>query len=192
MARRRRYKPKTILPDELMERVTLRKAVHDDVYFCRDTFKMAHKKSKQFSRCTVERDVIRGADARFHHFLNWADLYVCTHVEGEPILGWIAVTPMQVNTIVWFVYTKHAYRHMGLARFMINNFWRGRIYYPFDTRRAGDFAEKFQAHYNPFIYEELCFERPDKESVYLRKFATGEQRRIEAKGGTVEASEDFH
>lgn len=169
---RRKYKPTIILPDALAERVTLRTWTRDDVGFCKDTFRMAHKKSKHFSRCVNEKEVIKGADTRFDRFVEWADFYILTHAEGEPILGWIAVTPLETNTIVWFVYTKHAYRHMGLARYMINKFWNGRIYYPFDTRKAANFAERFKALYNPFIYEELCFDRPNKEAVYLRKFAT--------------------
>lgn len=189
---RRKYKPTIILPEALAERVTLRPWTQDDVYFCRDSFKMAHKKSKQFSRCVNERDVIKGADARFHHFMEWADFYILTHREGAPILGWIAVTPLQTNTIIWFVYVKHAFRQMGLARHMIDKFWNGRIYYPFDTRKAANFAERFKALYNPFIYEELCFDRPDKKTLYLRKFATGEHGRESAEGRPRETPEDIH
>lgn len=188
----RKYKPTIVLPDVLKERVLIRPWVRDDVYFCRDSFRMAHMKSKQFGRCVKERDVIKGANGRFHRFMEWADFYMLTHADGEPILGWIAVTKLQTNTIVWFVYVKHSYRKMGLARHMIDSCTHGNLYYPFDTRKAANFALKFRATYDPFIYEELCFDRPDKETLYLRKFATGECGREQATRGSGETAEDLH
>ena len=173
---RKKYQPTTILPESLRERVQLRHWTRDDVPFCRDTFRMSHAKSKMFGRCTDEKRIRHAATGRFYNFMQWADFYILSHVEGEPSYGWIAITPLQTNTIIWFVYVKEAYRRMGLARYMINPLWQGRIYYPFDTRKAAAFAERFQAKYDPFIYEELIHERPDKESLYLRKFTTREYR----------------
>lgn len=192
MAKRRKYEPSTILPESLRERVQIRPWTRDDVPFCRDTFRMSHAKSRMFGRCTDPNRIKHAATGRFYNMMQWADFYVCSHVEGEPSYGWIAVTPLQTNTIVWFVYVKETYRRMGLARHMINPHWRGRIYYPFDTRKAANFAERFQAKYDPFIYEELLYERPDKESLYLRKFAAGEHRREQAEGRPSETSEDIH
>lgn len=154
---KRKTEPKR-LPEAIRDRIAFRDYLDSDMNMLRSNFAMGHFKSKALKR--VRQDVRRaGCDKRFLRWRKFAFIKIAYNKEhGEPIYGWIAYTPMKSHTLVWFVYVKHNYRGLGLARYLVEKYVTKTPIYCFDSLHSVDFARQIGAQFNPFVFEDLCFE----------------------------------
>lgn len=131
----------------------------DDLAFCRDSFYKAASLAHDYS--SLDHNISKpGFRRRFERFSNVAEIWIIGHAEyNEPLFGWIAVTNLQSHSIVWWVYVKNGYRGLGFGQELLKKVkHRDAIVYPWRSRISNTLAVNYAAKYNPFVYEDLCFE----------------------------------
>lgn len=139
-------------------KTSFRRYTKADFAFCRDSFFKGASQAPEFRG--LDQNIKKpGFRTRFERFEPFAEISLITHEEGEPIYGWIAVTNLETSTIVWWIYVKNGYRRFGFAR----RLWEHAVehptvFFPFRSIIQEKLASKVGAIWNPFVYEDLCFE----------------------------------
>jgi len=137
-----------------------------DIAFVRDSFYKAAASAHDFKG--MSHDISKpGFRKRFERFQKVSEIWIIKQEEHEePLLGWIAVTNLKSHSIVWWVYVKNGYRNLGFAKSMLAKVeHKDSIVYPFTSRISDKISLSVGATYNPFVYEDMCFE--DKKSLQL-------------------------
>ena len=130
-----------------------------DLPFVRDSFYKAAANSYEFSG--IDPNVTKpGFRKRFERFARVSSIYVIGHAEhDEPLFGWVAVTNLPSYSIVWWIYVKNGYRGLGFAHQLMTKVEHPeRVVYPFRSRISNSLCTAAGAQYNPFVYEDMCFE----------------------------------
>lgn len=130
-----------------------------DISFVRDSFFKAAAGAYEFTG--MSQDISKpGFRRRFEKFSKVSEIWLIGDAEhDEPLFGWIAVTNLKSHSIVWWIYVKSGYRNLGFAKKLLTTVkFPNKIIYPFKSRISAPLAIEIGAIYNPFVYEELCFE----------------------------------
>lgn len=148
-----------------MFETTIRPFQSSDFAFCRDSFYKGASQAPGFR--AMDQNIKKpGFRERFSRFEPFAEISLITHPEQEPIYGWIAVTNLETISIVWWVYVKGGYRRFGFARQLWNHAVKNNtVHYPFRSISSEKLGSKVNATFNPFVYEDLCFENQENSDI---------------------------
>jgi ribosomal protein S18 acetylase RimI-like enzyme len=131
----------------------------DDLPFVRDSFYKAATIAHEYNG--MDPNVTKpGFRKRFERFARVSDIWIIGDaVHDEPLFGWIAVTNLPSHSIIWWIYIKNGYRGYGFAHeLMAHVQHKDKIVYPFRSRISNSLAAEAGAVFNPFVYEDMCFE----------------------------------
>ena len=142
-----------------MFQARVRKYQADDIAFVRDSFTTGAANSPDLIYLPHNTTKPR-LRTRFENILKVAEVYIVHHIdEEEPLYGWLAVTNLQTHSIVWWVYVKSGYRGLGFAKLLAQYVKHPKkIIFPMSSQISKELARKYNATFDPFIYEELCLE----------------------------------
>jgi GNAT superfamily N-acetyltransferase len=138
-----------------------------DLPFCRDSFYKGAASSPEF--IGMDQNIAKpGFRSRFDRIFEWADIrIICDANHEEPIFGWVAVTNLTSQSIIWWVYVKSGYRNFGFARDLIEaTVKHDQVFYPWRSRASNALAISFNASFNPFVYEDIIY-NANKKAVYI-------------------------
>jgi hypothetical protein len=142
-----------------MFKARIRKYQPEDIPFVRDSFTIGAANSPDliYLPHSITKPRLR---TRFDHIVKVSEIWVAHHTEeDEPLYGWLAVTNLPSYSIVWWVYVKNGYRGLGFAELLASKIThQKKIVFPMSSQISKELAKKYDAVYDPFIYEELCLE----------------------------------
>jgi hypothetical protein len=142
-----------------MFKARIREYQPEDIPFVRDSFTTGASNSPDliYLPHSTTKPRLR---TRFDHIVKVSEIWVAHHIEEEePLYGWLAVTNLPSHSIVWWIYIKSGYRGLGFASLLASKIKHKKsIIFPMTSQISKELAKKYNATFDPFIYEELCLE----------------------------------